>query len=1189
MTVPPTALRLLFCWGAVLMGPLAAAEPEWSPLNSVFSARQLSGEKYVWQITSTAQGQMIVSGERIGFYQENGWSFLAEPHRSSIRGLLVDGDTLWAASVNEIGRIKLPLTKESRYQALEIPELSQAGEFWYLAKSGDLIVATTSEAVWIIDPIAKRARRSVLPARDHLWLNRWNDRVIVSQPGVALWEVVGEGLVPFQNPLPSHATDVWIWTDTNFALTARALFKLEADGYRKVADTEKLNNAGLMASAVVWDKFVAIATVNKGVALLDPVDGSLRFITRRSGLASGSQMIAQVDGAGRLWTGSADGVAVIESTRFGRSLVLPEPAEAAHRGDGLFVRFEDHAVLYGENGTTERFPRTFAFSRTRSGNFLGYFGWIRIGAKKFATPGSIPAAIIELPNGGVLTNVMSRLYLLDPTAHTTTRIDGPPLDACGFARIGDTLWAATLDGSLYRAPVEPPFTFTKVATRPNAANATLHALGSTLIMSSREGVRYGLDFREVENTAGIRAQQIAANADGLWLVGEQDGERRLGRLVARGDRIVWETAEAKGLPHLSEIHALSGSDRSLLLCGDATILELNSEHLPPAIAPAPPRLRFAFRDPRTGASATAPAPPAAFAARDNSLTFSGALAYDEFGEKPRLERRLRPTETTWVPAALGETVRYPALASGDYALEVRATRLGLAGPVVTHAFRVLAPWYRRRAAVGAYVAIAALGFVAFYRIRTRQIRRRTAELERVVDERTRALQEASAAKTEFLASMSHEIRNPMNGVIGLVEILRDQPAVSAKQSETLRLLHHCADQLRSTVDDILDFSRIEAGRVALESAPFDPRATLEAVVATLDPRGEQIVFLDRPPADLTLVGDVGKLRQIFANLLNNALKYGTPPGARVSTLLTPVDDQLRLTVSVASSGPTIPKETLDKFFDSFTRGDDAVQRNIHGTGLGLAICRRFANAMGGEVGAVSANAETTFYINIPFARAGATPASAAPTPPQPLSARALAIEDEDYNRIVLGSLLAKINYTVDWATTGAEALALAQVRGYDIILTDYRLPDTNGVELTKKILALCPVPKPAVFAVTAYSTKERRDECLAAGMAGFISKPITLEKLRSTLDDWGRRHLTTISLVANTPRRPPPAPPATPPPPPPTPPPPITQSTPPQPTPPPPTPDDLAKLWAELLRAAPVDPRRAAALAHRLNNDCRAR
>ena len=941
---------------------------------------------------------------------------------------------------------------------------------------------------------------------------------------MARWEIKGEKLEPCASPLPNQKDDYWLWCDSNFVLTAQALYRKEPAGYRLITETKGLSQA-IITSVIPWGRFLALATYTKGLALLEVETGRINFITRATGLPSLGTLSVFADQADRLWAGTNQGITLFESLQYGHGLAPRDYPFSAARADGLLINYEDHAVYHREHGPEERLPRTYALLNSRHGLALGFWGKLRVGEKEFQTPGNKVDLIAELPSGNLLAAASDRLYFVDYGAGKVELLDGLHTEVSGLAVINDTLWVTTFDRTLYRAATAPPFLFTKMRELPNAAAMTLHRLGQTLIFASHDGVRYGLNFGVVDHTHGLRNPRLAETDGSLWLVGEQDGEQRLGRLRQSGPDVTWETVEAKGLPFLSEVHYLSANDGVLTICGDSTILELNARELKPARPPAAPALHFGFPDPITGEAVTRPKPPREINAEKNRLTFRGALPFDEFGEKPAFERRLLPTDPTWIPTKRDEAVIYPSLPDRTYTLELRAKRLGLTGPTASERFTVLPPWYASKTAVAADVALAALCFYLLYRLRTNQIRRQNLELERLIGERTRELAKASAAKTEFLASMSHEIRNPLNGVIGLVTILRDEN-VTPKQAHTLKMLHNCAEQLRSTVDDILDFSKIEAGGLDLQSTTFDLLDTLEAAAATVDPAGAAVRFLDPFPPHVTLQGDAAKLRQIYANYLSNALKYGVPPEARVSTILTPVAEGVKLTLGVTSSGPTVDKDTLDKFFESFTRGEEAKERNIHGTGLGLAICKRYAEAMGGEVGAVSTNGETTFYVTVPFQKVSAEAiVHATASVPSSLPARALAIEDEDYNRVVLGSILAKMNYSVDWATTGAEALRLARENGYDIILTDYRLPATNGIELTREILRFCADPKPAVFAVTAYSTRERREECLGAGMAGFISKPITLEKLRTTLANWGEKNLARLSLETSRPMpaSPPPA------------------------------------------------------------------
>lgn len=1138
-------------------GLIQASPLEEVPLHVSFTPAQMHGETYLWQIVETPSGQVLAGGDQLLFYGNGRWNAVPGVHKTAIRALLVDGANLWVGSPGEIGRIALPLTPQSKYERVAVPGLAESGEVWQLSKSGAHLVATTKEDVWFLNPDTHQSKRQTLANAGRLMIVSLNGEKIVVQTGRAMWRLAGDRLEPYENPLPDKSDLIWAWADKDYVLTNKSLYRNEAGTFRPAIATKALANKVIVVDVAHWGRVLALATFSQGVILYDTADGSMRVLDRSSGLASQITSGVLSDSAGRLWVGTPQGLVVFESPRFGHLLIDNSYPQFSARFAGLFVSHEDSAIYYRENGKEETYPqRVYEFVPTANGVALGFAGKVRLGETDYAAKGNRIGATIELGDGKLLVTSGENLYLIDPAAGTSTLVPAPQTEFTGLAIIGETLWAAGINGSLYRANVQPPFAFTKVAALAAAGPTKLQRLHTTLITASNAGVRFGEHFQTVAAAGDISNPFLAENADGLWLMADQGGLHRLGRLVETAGNVAWQTVEAKGLNLLTDPHSLNASGHSLLICGGNQILELASDQLKSDYRLDPPRL--AFTNPESGTPADLAAPPEKLSADRNSLTFVGSLAFDEFGERPAYERRLLPTETDWIPTKANDSVSYPSLSPRNYTLEVRATHLGRTGAVTSRTFTVLPPWYASPAAFAGYGVFALLSFYSIFRLRTHQIRQRNLELERLVDKRTHELAQASAAKTEFLASMSHEIRNPMNGVIGLVNILREEP-LGPRQARTLKMLHGCAEQLRTTVDDILDFSKIEAGRVVLERTTFDLLDTLEASAATIDSSGTRIRFLEPLPPHLSLVGDAGKLRQIFANYASNALKYGIPPEARVNTILVPSEDGVRLTLSVTSSGPTIDKDTLDKFFESFTRGQDAMERNIHGTGLGLAICRRYAQAMGGEVGAVSTNGETTFYLNVPFAKSAAAALEPVAAPAHnALPARALAIEDEDYNRIVLGSILTKMNYSVDWATTGAEALKLAQENGYDIVLTDYRLPDTNGVDLAREILRLCPEPKPAVFAVTAYSTRERRDECMRAGMAGFISKPITLEKLRTTLAGWGDKQLTTISLEAS--RRPlPPQPPAA-----------------------------IESGWIELKRAAMLDTKRAAELAHRLNNVCRA-
>ena len=212
-------LKGIALMGLVVSGlllPLHAELPEEAPLHVAFPPSQFQGETYIFQITQGNTGQIIAGSGRISYYESNKWATLPQLQKPPIRGLLVDGNSLWVASLNEIGRLDLPLTSKSRYEVLAIPEISSAGEFWQLVKAGGTLVATTKEDVWLIDPVQKLAKHVNLPNKGRLVVVSLSGRTIVSQPGVALWEVADGQLKSYENPLPDKSDTFWLWSNDSY-------------------------------------------------------------------------------------------------------------------------------------------------------------------------------------------------------------------------------------------------------------------------------------------------------------------------------------------------------------------------------------------------------------------------------------------------------------------------------------------------------------------------------------------------------------------------------------------------------------------------------------------------------------------------------------------------------------------------------------------------------------------------------------------------------------------------------------------------------------------------------------------------------------------------------------------------------------------------------------------------------------
>ena len=429
-----------------------------------------------------------------------------------------------------------------------------------------------------------------------------------------------------------------------------------------------------------------------------------------------------------------------------------------------------------------------------------------------------------------------------------------------------------------------------------------------------------------------------------------------------------------------------------------------------------------------------------------------------------------------------------------------------------YSFIILPPWWQSWWALGLYGFTGLGAILGYARWRTLRLERQTKELEQLVSERTgqlsRAKAEAEAAnvvKSEFIASMNHEIRNPMNGILGLTKML-EASRLEPRDRAILQTLGACTEQLRSTMDDVLDFRSLEKGGVTLAEENFELVGLLRGACAAADLEGNRIRLLNPPDAPVWLQGDQGKFRQILGNYFSNALKYGLPPGAEAEVDMAMEEaGRTAVTVRVRNQGPTLSEEEQTKLFTLFYRGSRARASQASGTGLGLALCRRLAEAMGGKTGVSSEGNLTTFWVRLPFAQGHGSPASASDSLPLPLQfhGRVLAVEDEIYNRMVLGHFLEAMGFAVDWATSGETALEYAREQAYRLIITDWYLPDQDGGSLIRRLRQDLGSKLPPVLVISAYATTEKKDEALAAGADAFLTKPVDERKLRLALASLG--------------------------------------------------------------------------------------
>ena len=1135
----------------------ARADQVGVPLVTSFSTSELGPNARAWVTQQGPNGVLFLGGyKNLVTFDGDRWASSPVGSGYTLRGLDVspDGKRLWAGATNEIGWFdeRQDGTWEFHSLVSMLPEtLRNFGDCWFAFAAGDGALFVTQDRVFRWD--GQSMRGWSFPNKTRLSAMRFDGTVFVDD-GVTGTYRYDQGEFKLAIPESKLGGNRVIWIGRIgldwMLVTSGGLFAWDGVQSRPIGQAAgSFLRANTLTSAVsIANNEVALGTLKGGIAIVG-ADGSLQQILDKAsaGLPTNEIFSLSGDREGGIWATSTAHVFRVDLSSGGRFFDRASSPTA----DPFFVLIANKDQAYAATSTNIfRFGAAAPVLRSTpvvlppesNISSLAPFGdGILVGQRQgvdFAGPNGsrrilssardILSVAPSREPGHVFVSIGIGIFDLN-CATSAVREICPKLADFPVAMAQDAqgrLWIGTNTAGIWVVsnpasskpdcqpanrlfPAIPDSGFGDVRANPDKSMYVFAGTQAWFLPAHGGALKPIMNWpnRSVESI-GLDGVSLADPSGAIWIVHPPVGDRPavVASVTNDGNTAVWRPHSIDGLWKVGIPAAICAQpnprDDTLYIAGSGGILRIDATASDPPVSPPAPIVHVLAQS----------GDDAAFQAITGPLPYSTRkvlvrVAVPTFERRPAVEPQILidGIDTNWTSFDAKSERELTGLRDGSYTVRIRTLDdAGEASQASSFAFVVRAPWWRTLP-FEALFATAAVGlFFASHLFRVRNLRKRAAELEVMVKRRTEQADRANAAKSEFIARVSHNIRNPLNGIVGLTVALNDT-VLGERQRELLEALDACAQQLTSLIDDVLDFSRIEAGKVDLKPVACSLQGLLESIATSLAARAaasdSMIEIQVDPGLPAYVMVDAHRLEEILLNYMTNAIRYA-PGRILLRAGISPQSPNV-LECSVQDHGPGFSEEEKDSLFINFTRLADNSTMNSSGTGLGLALCRRLADLMGGSVGVEGAKGTgARFFLRLPLI------ATDAPKPEVRSIfsiARALIVEDADYNTWAFTAVLAHLGITVcDRARDGSEALALFQDRHYDLILLDRHLPDVDGITVAQKMRQIEENrAHTLIVCVSAYSTTEDRDRCLAAGMDYFAGKPLTPEKLSLILREAG--------------------------------------------------------------------------------------